>query len=57
MKNEREKLRVASVERKRPRRRREKDLISKYCCGFGGNQKRVTTAKTIGMRVLTRVKP
>lgn len=29
--NEREKLRVARVERKRPRMRSEKDLIRRYC--------------------------
>lgn len=57
MKNEREKLRVASVERKSPRRRREKDLISRYCCGSGGNQSRVTAAKTIGRRTLMSAKP
>lgn len=28
---EREKLRVARVERKRPRRRKEKDLMRRYC--------------------------
>jgi hypothetical protein len=28
---EREKFNVASVERNRPRRRREKDLVRKYC--------------------------
>lgn len=32
---EREKLRVARVERKRPRMRREKDLMRWYCCGWG----------------------
>ena len=32
---EREKFRVARVERKRPRRRREKDLIRRYCWGIG----------------------
>ena len=32
---EREKFRVARVERKRPRRMREKDLIRRYCWGIG----------------------
>lgn len=34
--NEREKLRVASVERERPRRRREDDLMRWYCWGMIG---------------------
>lgn len=55
--NEREKLRVASVDRKRPRRRREKDLRSRYCCGFGGYHWRVMTAKMIGKTELMSVKP
>lgn len=31
----REKLSVARVDRKIPRRRRENDLMSRYCCGVG----------------------
>lgn len=33
---DKEKLRVARVERKRPKRRREKDLIRRYCWGVIG---------------------
>jgi hypothetical protein len=33
--SEREKFRVASVDRKRPRGRREKDFIRRYCWGLG----------------------
>lgn len=50
-------MRVAKVERKRPRRRREKDLRSTYCCGCGGYHLRVMTAKTIGKTALISVKP
>lgn len=32
--NDREKLRVARVERKRPSGRREKDLMRRYCWGL-----------------------
>ena len=35
MEKDREKLRVARVERKRPRRRREKDLIRMCCWAVG----------------------
>ena len=55
MKKEREKFRVARVERKRPRRRRENDLMRRYCCGCGGNQRRVMTARMTGRRALMRV--
>jgi hypothetical protein len=34
---EREKFRVARVERERPRRRREKDLMRWYCWGMIGD--------------------
>lgn len=48
---EREKLRVARAERKRPRRRREEDSMRRNCWGVGG-ERRVRTA--VIMRGMTR---
>lgn len=37
--NESEKLRVARVESERPSRRRENDLMRRYCCGTMGAER------------------
>lgn len=51
MKKEREKLRVARVERVRPRRRRANDLIRRYCWEtIGLNRPRPVESETTRIR-------
>lgn len=54
--NESEKFRVARVERKRPRRRREKDFIRRYCWGLGVNPWVSKTARSSGRTKSTTMK-
>lgn len=46
--SEREKFKVASAERKRPRRRREKDFMRRYCWVDGREQRVMIAARSIG---------
>lgn len=43
---EREKLRVARAERKRPRRTRENDFVRRNCCVVGWRRERRTASRT-----------